>query len=306
MTWNLFISIVAVPAAFVIAVGALFTACRQLDNEMPKSWVKTATRLLDPKANTISVVTFFLAYFDRFFYSQGGRRPRFFRCVTFSLLVFVVIASSWAIISTFVAPGQLERLYKDFLFSHDDWLIPRTPLQNIQIIVAIVIAANVVGDYLSLWQTRFILAQLAVVTSTKRMVALWITDIFLSLLIFFVFSVSLIQFLLQFPLGILQRTFEFDWRVPLIALDPSIYLFGEPGIGVVWSVSLYTTLSTTAWAGASIIIVKVWTILRLANRFPIAREKPFGALTMMVVAVLFVFAVVATLFFHLVSKLLLS
>lgn len=298
MSLNDFLFVVSAPSLFLIVVVKIFKACRRLDDEMPPAFVETARRVFNSETNVSSVLTFFLAYFDKFFNSSDGRPPRFFPCAIFSLLTFTTIASFIATISLWAAPQLLWSIYEDFFNSSDDWLVPLTPLQNAWITLSVILSANIIGDYFSLWETRFILEKLRLVISTKRMILLWTTDILASLLIFGI-SLLLVPILLALGAGEFSRLKENWWAVLLflvaVPLDPAIYLFAERGLSIVFSVSLYTSLSTTLWVGVSIIVVKLWAFLRLVRFFPIAREKPFGAVTMAALMVLAVVAIVAKL-----------
>ena len=74
----------------------------------------------------------------------------------------------------------------------------------------------------------------------------------------------------------------------MVISGPAMYTFSASGAGLFYSVSFYTTLSTTLWAVLSIITMKAWGMLRLVRHVPIAEERPFGAVTLSVIVLIIV------------------
>ena len=308
MTWGSYTLIIGAIVSAPILIARLLKACASLDKNVPPPLVDMAKRVLDKEVNTRLALVFFLSRFDLLFCSREGGHPRFFRCAVFSGCMFFIIFSFWIIFHAMFAPDELQE-FIGFIFSPSKISgIPLSATANSLIVLSVIVGVNIIGDYCSLLETRYILVKLKETNSIYRVIAFWIFDIVLSISIFGIayilviclWSLCLLVFL---PEPIIWPRFSQELLDNSIGVftalfwDNRVYTFSIPAVGQLISICLYTTLSTTIWAGMSIVVMKFWVLLRIANVFPMVKKSPFGALTLIVVILLVVFVSLVTLVF---------
>lgn len=297
MTTEQYIAVVLAIIGLPTTIVVFLRSCFALDEFLPKQLSHVAHRILDDTIDTKSALMFFLSHFDMLFRSSSSARPSFWRCAGFSCLVFFGITCSWVILSAVFSTENWDQFIEFFFHSKDDWLVPITPFENIYLTLIFIISLNVIGDYFSLWETRIILEKIRRGRSLKYVVLYCILDILLTITII-ISSIILGLLVLYFSRVLFHslRIGEIPWydivRIPVELLTAKeILLFSEPE-SIVLSICIYTSFSTTLWAGLSVIAMKLWTTLRLANLFPNARQRPFGALSAVVLGLLIILVTV--------------
>ena len=279
--------IIVAALGFPAVIVAFLKRCSSLDEHLPKGLGDLAGKILDDKLSTHLALDYFLSRFDLLFCGAEGIRPKFYRCAVFSIGTFIAIFCAWIIFAAIFEPSRLEAFNKDYFGSSGDWLFPRTTAQNTWLSLAFVFVVNVIGDYFSFWETRYILEKLKSTKLAVSMIALLICDVIASIAIFAASLVVLLFFAAL--LGGQSEIDSLDWfyeifLLPILTISNSqIYQFSESGLDVLISVSLYTSLSTTIWASLSVITIRVWSVLRVAKLFPMASRSPFGALSAIVI-----------------------
>ena len=300
MTWESYVTFIATVVAVPAGIAALFTSCYVIDKHMPDELRDAAQRVFEPNVDPKLAVSFFISCFDKIFSSTARNRPKFSRCVLFSLFVYFVILSSWCTYVDISHSQQLGTALKS-VFSQDHFghTYPNT-LANAGLILVLIFGLNAFGDYFSLWETRWILEKLRTSTSLIWTFILWAIDIIVSAVIFLI---SLI--LSFFVMSIYTPTV--NWRITLkMAETYSEYATFQGLIGLIafgffslWYVilasptvffllflSFCTTFTTTLWAGFSVLTANSWTFLRLGRILPRASEQPFGTLTLATIALI--------------------
>ena len=198
-------------------------------------------------------------------YSPSSVRPAFFRCAKFSCLVFISILCLWTILSSAFFPETMTSIKISIDRTEDI----RTPFDLAWILFIVVFAINIIGDYFSIWETRIILSKLRDSHSLIQMVALWVVDVIASILIFYVFF-YFAQIAMVVPyvaIGSESANMLYDTILDIYSprdffrILVALLTFPE-SVGVIYSFCLFTTLSTTVWAGLAIAIVKAWPLLR--------------------------------------------
>ena len=301
MTWEGLAIVVGIPVAFIIGFVAFLRSCYALDEILPEVFTNVASRVLEPSAKTRAAISFFLTCFDKLFWSSSKQRPLFWRCAGFSCLVYLAVLCSWAVLLTdFTKPiSFLVALAYPLEVAHMH-LIKKSILSNLGVVFCLLLSVNVVGDYFSLWETRWILNKLKANRSIFCAAILWFFDILATLAIYVVsltFGVILVKVfsvIVQWPMHLMIYknaadfwtfiTFTFGLTTMLLPLTP--------GFNILSIFGFLTTFSTTLWAVMAIIAMNTWSFLRLARFLPRPDERPFGALTVAATALLFLLLVV--------------
>lgn len=293
MTWELYCTIATALVGLPTTIVVFLRSCFALDKVVPGPFVDAAQNILHSNVDTKSALTFFLERFDMLFCSPDTPWPSFWRCARFSFLTFIGIMCSWVILSSVFSVSAINDFIYFFFFSGEGWPIPMTSFQNAFATAILVISLNIVGDYISLWETRFILGKISQSRSPIVVVAIWTADIIATaaIIAFFLLLWPLILLFISLLYGGLQIDAILWDRVLMFPIEvlttKEIFLFSEPE-SLVLSICIYTSLSTTLWAGLSIFAMNSWKLVRLANFFPRANKRPFGALTATVILFLLV------------------
>ena len=291
MKWEYAFVIISAVIGLPTTILLVLDSCRKLDEHMPQELTKKALKVLNRSADTESSLAFFLFRFDKLFCSPGTQFPMFWRCARFSCLVFSAVVCSWVILAAAFAPHDLKIFVDKIFYSSNDYFIPLSPIQNILIMVSFVLGINVIGDYFSLLETRYMLGKIHASKSLPIAAFLWCCDIVLSLILFCIFFI--VGYFILYVSGAIWYAEPFNSSVythyvymPVSMLQQRwIYTFGEPG-DVIFSVCLYTTMSTTVWAGLATLEVKWHLLLRIVREFPLTKKSPFGAVTLAVIALI--------------------
>lgn len=298
MNWPTLIGVVVALGVAPIFAKKFLKSCYGLDEEVPEKVRQFAQDVFYKKADSPAIITFYLSYFDYIFRPGAMLRPSFWRCAKFSFMVFVVISIGWLVVSSTIHPDSLQRMLSVFSNIHSTESSGSSPLTNILFVLVIVITSNIVGDFFSIWETRVVLEKLSSSKSTSGQVALWGLDICVSMLIFGMFllpSRIILAALIWSPGGVsvsevLQSLYAI---VPMIGnfLFWDVFVFNNERTHIVFSICFYTTLSTTVWAGLSIVAIRLSNYFQFVRPLVKARTHPFGALTVCVIALLVALAV---------------
>ena len=309
MTWPLFAMLASAVVLLPTIVVRFLRHCYALDKLVDSKATSKAKVVFREHADTGSVLEFFIHHFDRIFCPARRLRPRFWRCAIFSVATVLMVSALWVIVAVLAVPRTLKGSLELLLPPDVDWT--SGPMaEQVLLFVLLVFLFNVCGDYLSLWETRFVLERLRYVRSTVVQIVLWTLDIFATVSLFFgihVISLFCVPIILHVFHG--RDVSGYFWLLlsnnlanlltPSVGRLTKYFLFsGHPTSDVI-SVCFYTTLATTAWAGCSILVTRSWLTVRLIGDLLDVQRHPFGSLTaavlVLVLAVLLVILSVSLL-----------
>ena len=256
-----------------------------LDQFYPKEDKRKLTdRLNGVFGDEISLVSLFLPLFDRIFDPNKTGRPRFLRSVMVSLIALVIISVIWWSFHPQRASETLDRAIVDWSYLGISLLL-------------FAISINLIGDFISLWETRIVIGRMATAGNSKRQAIWLITDLILTVMIY---SLGLVLGLLL--LGIFTGDTDPSGFKSLL-LSP-VYLFIELFFrgGLIFSCSaeiitdpfsifFFTTLLTSVWVWIFMLGNTLWPLLRKIHHKGNVEEYP--VLVSMVVGGAFLFPIIA-------------
>ena len=113
----------------------------------------------------------FLAMFDRLFDPKGEGRPRFWRSALTSMLVLTMLSVAWAVLLPERAGPAVDSI-------RSSWLV-------VVVAFGFGVAINVVGDFFSLWESRFVIGRMATAPGAIRKAAFLLLDLIATVAIYF-------------------------------------------------------------------------------------------------------------------------
>lgn len=230
------------------------------------------SRIMNQTADRKNWSSLFVSMFDRLFDPSARGRPRFVRSTIASSIVFMILVLMWTI------------LYWDSVLE----LLSKSVEMNVEWILVLIflihfflsIMVNVVGDYFSLWESRWIIGRLDAVQGIVQRGILMIVDLVATIIIYCVIlSVGVcIVFLVlsKFDASfteIGQATLKTIRAVFVGGLNFSHYNLTYHYLGICF----YTTLFTSLWVWTFSLGTMVWPILGGLSKFFNANDKPVGA-----------------------------
>ena len=205
----------------------------------------------------------FREIFDTVFCVSERGRPRIRRSFLASYMVFSLIAGIWVI----CYPSR-----------------PLVVLSNLPILIGIgasVILVNPFGDYLSLWQTRFIVRYLES-ASRLRSVVLIIIDFVLTTGIFFLMAGVWIFFLfistgaIGYTPGAYFYFFQLVCRFTSICRDLGMIMVDASAYNDILFILYCTTLFTSVWIWLLSSGVILWPLFKWINKVFEVEKHPLG------------------------------
>ena len=238
----------------------------------------------------------FAVFFDRIFSTTPTSRPSFTRSVFASWVILAILLGSWAS----YAPHRFFGTW-----SHVESVaygLPTWPL--IASVFCFAVAINVVGDFFSMWETRFIVGRIA--TSPGQFLIVWLLlDLIATITIYAA------SYVLGISIMILLYSLVFDdmtWLAAKIFFDHYLFsvldqlviqrglLFCPPPSDVdLFVIFFYTTLFTSVWIWVFMLGIKLWPICRKLSWILDVENYPVGS-AMTIGGVLIGFLVTISLF----------
>ena len=243
------------------------------DNKLREEWRERIRKGLNRASSKDNLASLFLPLFDRLFDPNGTGRPRFWRSVLASCLVLSVLSILWTLHWPERAADAFQEWSPPILLI---WIVP------------FAVGINLIGDFFSLWETRFVVDRMAVSRRSCQAVLL-LADLVATMLIY---GVGLV-------LG------AFLWIALLMILSgeiPSLGEIGEIVFGFVhsalnflivdrglmfcspeqmdyFSIFFYTTLFTSVWVWVFMLGIKLWPLFTwLSGTVLNINSRPVGAL----------------------------
>ena len=228
---------------------------------------KVADRLNNTLGDKSGLANLFLSLFDRVFYPNKIGRPRFLRSAAMSLVVMTIILSVWG---SFL-PDRMSEALKTISQEYD-WRL------SVIALIVLAISINLIGDFISLWETRILIGRMTTAESNKRQAMWLITDLVLTVMIY------CLGFLLGLLLlGLFERLFLTDLRYELLAEfklalinihDLLTKVFFDGGLTFsntdetvdFFVIFFYTTLFTSIWVWVFMLGITLWPLLRWIHR----------------------------------------
>ena len=222
----------------------------------------------DKENNWISL---FPPIFDRLFDPDNSGRPRFWRSALASALLIIFISASWVLF-------HWERAVE----LYNMVVVTDRLLLFVFLVTIFSSAINFAGDYISFWETRFVIGRMVIVKEKVNRIVLLLLDLVATVVVyvigllfgtcaFFVFksianreSLDMADFgdmVSEIFDGVFFRglTFSHD--------DPIFDIFG---------IFFYTTLFTSVWLWVFVVGLALWPPFKWLRRTLNAEESPVG------------------------------
>ena len=228
--------------------------------------------------------TLFLTMFDRLFDPKGNGRPRFGRSAAASMLVLTALFVAWVVLVP-------ERAEEAITFENLGYVVTIA----LGIALFVVLPINIVGDFFSLWESRFVIGRMAVAPGTIRIAAFLLLDLIATVIIFVAaLAVGTFWIVLFFGLAgnlgfaeileIAIRERIFFSRLIDLTTGGGLLFSHE-----IWFVHLlalvaYTTLFTSVWVWLFMLGGVLWPLFNWlrgvlgVDKFPVGSAMAIGGL----------------------------
>lgn len=213
-------------------------------------------------------VRLFLDYFDWFFKPNKIYRPRVARSILASCAMLILFLSLWLIFFRDRANDVREILSDNQAFT--GWSGIYSPL-------AFLIGTNLIGDFFSLWESRFVMEYMAKVR-LRFQVLLLLLDLVSTILIYCVGLVIGGLIVITFEgqlissvgnvIGWIEYVFSDTYKHLVVnkgllfCKDVSTYLYTYD----LMSIYFYTALFTSVWLWVFLIGIKTWSLFSFIGR----------------------------------------
>ena len=260
---------------FSLCISFGFLIDRLLPEES-KNYVAAGLKRTFSQVGRDNFARLFIIIFDRLFDPNGIGRPRFWRSAIVSCLAL-----------TFVGLYQ-HRLIGEPGSSIVEFLRLDT-LTAVIILLPFAIPINLIGDYFSLWETRFLIGYMASVGTMKKQFVFLALDLLVTTIIFivtFIFGHLLALVFLALVLddwnhsdyGMISAwVYESVDLLSLIFFDYGLTFSSGDKFTNIMAVFFATTLVTSIWIWVFMIGVVAWRILwgigaRLIGALPVDKK----------------------------------
>ena len=220
-----------------------------------------------------NLLLLFLRFFDRVFRTQRFLRPSVRRSVAASGIVFVSLLVIWYFISPERVHMHINQIRKS----------------EIQIISLVICSVNFVGDFASLWGSRYILGLVQRVQSSIASLGLLLLDLVMSIFIYMgalFLSLCLwwiiIEFPFQDPYGLSFYGIKGGLIWGLWKIWTNDFFFGYQFIfprdnsNDVFAICFYSTLFTSVWVWSCVLGRMVWPLFDWLRNFIDTEKYPIG------------------------------
>lgn len=271
--FDLIPGVLAPVVAVAIAVSSLSRFGYFIDDKIDehyRSLLANNLRRMDNGTWTRS----FLSIYDTIFRASQNGRPSAARSALASTIALAVVTVAWLV----AQPGVLE------FFSKTTGL----RLEIVLVLSAFAIIVNVLGDYLSFWETRIVIGWMAKTDRRVIRSVLVVGDLVSSIVIYFVaLTVAWVIIIsVQIPL----KTGEFDistwarglqvvvFKFPVQTVTTGyIYFLGEPVASNFYGVFFVTTMFTSIWLWTYVVGGILWRFLAVLAKVFDVEKHPVGA-----------------------------
>ena len=258
-----------------LATGAtLFAAISRygyfIDEKMDEDLRRKLYRaLLDTKNKSRALTLFALLsfIFDKLFVAKKSGRPSFTR----SALVSLTVLASMTIILAIVSPERA--ISPRGILGIDKW-------DDILMLCLLLVFINVLGDYVSLWESRIIIGLMATSHNVFERFMWLIVDFFATVTIYILATLLLFTIILGLP-----QDGMLDFSGPTMHGDLLNDMFtggiltfsGYSNFPDMFGLCFYTTLFTSVWVYAFMLGNTFWPVFVLLRDNLNIRQYPVGA-----------------------------
>lgn len=224
----------------------------------------------------------FLAMFDRLFDPKGKGRPHFWRSAAASMVVLAALLVAWAIL----LPERAGQVIS--VLGSDSFIV-------VLLIVLFVIPINIVGDFGSLWQSRFVIGRMAVTPYTINKTAFLLLDLIATVGIF-VLAFALGAFGAVYLASVFASIFDSEvmYLGSLIIASNELFdfvtsgrllgslLFSSDLLLDLFVIFFYTTLFTSVWVWLFMLGGVLWSVFTWlrgvlsVEKFPVGSAMAIG------------------------------
>ena len=277
---DFFVGFNAAVALFSVFVPIGFAIDKsQLLREGPRK--RVAKRIEDTIKQGNGFIKLFLYFFDSFLKPSRTGRPHVVRSLLASCITLIILSTIWMLFYPERVMALLN-LVPDL--ADPPWLFVPTML-------IISISVNFVGDFFSLWESRFVMGYMTKVR-WRFQVILLLLDIASTILIFYggmvlALNITLLisdSTLLEIYPNRLSAIAEFLYQMHIkLFVDGAIFFCGQNEHLDIINIIFYTTLFSSVWLWIFLIGVKTWPLIRCVGkvidicRYPLTSIMLFGS-----------------------------
>ena len=273
------------------AFGAFGVCLDKLLKKTEKIKIHNRLCLANTVRGNVNISHIFLALFDRVFDPKRTGKPRLHRSALASIIIMSIMFLFWTVIEFEQAKQLID----------DDWL----PV-ILTSMLCVGVSTNIVGDFLSLWETRIMISRIARVEKQKYRIMLLILDLILTVIIFLVGLMigavifSLIELLNEWTTlseGLIVRSWNLYTKLISFVFSDNVLIFkNSKSVSVFLAIFFYTTLFTSIWLWVFMLGAALWPRLTwLLGKFD-TKEYPVSVVTMIGGTVLGLIATTGMLF----------
>lgn len=243
-----------------------FLACSYFGDLIDKKIrAEYRTKLYHAMANTFertSRIEFFIEMFDGLFNPADAWRPRFWRSSLASVTIFCILFLMWALSNFGIVFGETS-----------------PPVLLLLLVLIFGIPINIIGDYFSLWETRYVLGKMATATGNVQRVFLFTIDIIASVFVYlagFLGGTYCTWIVLGWIFGIqsLEDTVAFVVDILSELFLAGIFLSHSSMYMNLFGIFFLTSLFTSLWLWSFLLGLAGWPLFSRFNLWFDVRQNP--------------------------------
>ena len=259
-----------------------------IDSRLNSEFKKTVGQTMKRTQQRDNPINLFLQIFDLIFNPYKIGIPRIKRSIVASCLTLTAMI----VVLKYIQPDRLEYLLTTF-----------TSWGPIASGLLLMVGANLIGDILSLWETRFIMRRMATVQG-YHLAALLFLDIIATTVVFLIglmIGSALIGLMnyFKFEIPIVEQLDSFYANLEYFVFyifENGILYCQEPNSSDILIIYFYTALFTSVWLWIFLIGIKVWPLYRWLSGILDIDNIPVGS-TMVVGSFFICFVLILASFF---------
>ena len=259
---------------------------RFFDSMLRREYKQTLSKYIDTVSPRQTIVRIFLTLFDSLFRIRTRFRPSLTRSILVSSVIYLLFLIVWILLFGDRASGFVNK------FEASGW----TPLNFGISLFFVILCTNYVGDFFSVWETRWVIGRLDKLK--KPMILVILLDLVASIFIFVIgyYLAMLMIFAYFLIIDVILDGKSLDlflseesvWLYrPMVDLYEKLIL--EHGLFFrstdysydFEAIGIYTTLTTSIWLWISILGTKLAGLFNTARKFLKLESYPIFTITLL-------------------------
>lgn len=211
--------------------------------------------------NKMDFTALFLPIFDKILLTSTAKRPGLLRSITVSASILMLVGFVWILTSS-----SFDKSFESFI---------SYPWKNIVIFLVLGTAINVIGDYLSLWESRILIGLLPYVNLLCKPLVI-LLDLMFTVICFLISCLAGLYILNWLP-GFYANVPDALSLLRIVLLE-GIFFPQDIRLEVhLLAIYFWTTLFTSVWLWIFVVGSVLWPFIGWARRVLDIEKYPIGS-----------------------------